>query len=253
MRYPRAVRGVCLSLLVLLAACQGDGASEPAPGPQPAPVESPAAPAAPAVPAGPVRILALGDSYTIGHGAPERDRWPVQLAALLRAEGRQVADPRIIARTGWTAAELLDAFEAERPAGPFELVTLLVGVNDQYRGRDVERHFLPPFRELLARAAGLAGAADRVVVVSIPDWGVTAFARGQDGPAIAREIDAFNQAARAEAGKVGARWVDVTGLSRRAGADRRYLVRDGLHPSGEAYAEWAREVLPAALEALGRR
>lgn len=237
-----------MTLVLCLAACQGDGASGPGPVAAPAPVASPAT-----APRGPLKILALGDSYTIGHGAPETDRWPEQLARLLRAEGIAAEPPRIIARTGWTAKELLGALEKAEPKGPFGLVTLLVGVNDQYRGHRVGA-FVSAFQELLARATELAGGVPaRVVVVSIPDWGATAFALHEDRRQIANEIDAFNQAARDEAGKAGARWVDVTALSRRAGADPAYLVRDGLHPSGKAYGEWAAEVLPVARTAISAR
>lgn len=123
------------------------------------------------VAARPLRYLALGDSYTIGEGASPSDRWPVQLAGLLRQRGIQVEGPQIIARTGWTVAELDRGIDAALLRGPFDLVTLLIGVNDQYRGTDTET-YRPGFARMLARAVALAGGdARRVVVLSIPDWG----------------------------------------------------------------------------------
>ncbi len=202
--------------------------------------------------AGEMRFLALGDSYTIGEGVDEGERWPVRLAGLLRERGLDVGDPRIIARTGWTTDELSAAIDDADPRGPYALVTLLIGVNNQYRGRDAEE-YRTQFTDLLRRAIGFAdGKASRVVVLSIPDWSVTPFADGRDRAQIAAEIDAYNAINRDEARRAGAHWVDVTPQSRAAGADPAFLVSDGLHPSGRAYAEWARLALPAAVEALGR-
>ena len=243
-----------LLTLSALAACQGEPAPERAPAPAPAPprAQEPAAAAAaaPAPAAAPLRYLALGDSYTIGEGVPAGERWPEQLAALLRAEGLELAPPVIVARTGWTTDELLAGLEAARPEGPFQLVTLLIGVNDQYRGRPPER-LREGLRRLIPRAVELAGGRpERVLLVSIPDWGASAFGRGADRAAIARSIDACNAVVRSEAEAVGVGCLDVTALSRQAGEDPQHLVGDGLHPSGRAYAEWARAILPAARAAL---
>lgn len=253
------IRALALLALPCLVACQGESqevpvsagpavASSALPGAV-APAPAPAAPPDPA-PNLPVRYLALGDSYTIGEGVPEQGRWPVQLAALLRGEGWNVEPPRIVARTGWTVRDLLDALDNARPQGPFQLVTVLIGVNDQYRGRPPEV-LRAGLRELLPRALELAGGhAPRVVVVTIPDWGVTRFARGQDRAAVAASIDAFNAVVREEAAQAGLTVVDVTALSRQAGSDAAYLVEDGLHPSAKAYGEWARAILPAARAAV---
>lgn len=191
------------------------------------------------------RYLALGDSYTIGESVPERARWPVQLAKRLH-----IAAPQVIAKTGWTTGELDAAITKENPKGTFDLVTLLIGVNNQYRGRSIDE-YRAQFRELLKRAIGFAGDdASRVVVVSIPDWGATAYAQGRDRAQIAREIDAFNAVNREETGGARARYADVTPVSRRA-AD--LVAPDGLHPSEKMYAEWVKVVLPEARAALRRR
>lgn len=196
-------------------------------------------------------FLALGDSYTIGEGVADDGRWPVLLAARLRDKGILLDAPRIIATTGWTTDELSAAMDAAVFEPPYALVTLLIGVNNQYRGRPLDE-YRAEFRVLLLRAITLAGGdASRVVVVSIPDWGVTPFAarEGRDTAAIATQIKAFNAAARAEANTHGAHWVDVTAISRSPDA-RAELVGDGLHPSAAQYARWVEAILPAAREAL---
>lgn len=202
----------------------------------------------------PLRLLALGDSYTVGEGVERDAAWPALVARRLRADGVDVDDPAVIAQTGWTTDDLQAGLEEAAPDGPFDAVTLLVGVNDQYDGRPPEA-YRPRFRDLLGRAVSLAGGgAPRVVVVSIPDWGLTPFAaRPREGVAdrgpeqIAREVDAYNVVAREEAGRAGARWVDVTDLSRQQGP---LVVADGLHPSADAYAAWADRIAPAVRAAL---
>jgi lysophospholipase L1-like esterase len=201
------------------------------------------------------RYLALGDSYTIGQGVKERDRWPNLLVPLLREKGIGFDKPEIIARTGWTVRDLSEGIDTSRPQGPYDLVTLLIGVNDQYQGEHREgdpETYRQSFAALLQRAIGFAGGqAGRVVVLSIPDWSVTSFAErsGRDRAGIAAEIDRFNLINREETARAGARYVDVTPVSREARADRSLLAPDGLHPSGAMYAAWARLALPQALEA----
>lgn len=194
-------------------------------------------------------FLALGDSYTIGEGVAEDGRWPVQLAARLRESGIAVDAPRIIATTGWTTDELSTAMDAASLKPGYGLVTLLIGVNNQYRARPATE-YREQFLALLERAVTLAGDARRVVVVSIPDWGVTAFAEGRDRAAIGRAIDTFNAIARDETLRIHARWVDVTPASRKAGAKRAMLVEDGLHPSAAQYKTWVDLILPEAQAAL---
>jgi lysophospholipase L1-like esterase len=205
-------------------------------------------------PKGAPGYLALGDSYTIGESVGEADRWPVRLAALLRERGAAVADLEIVARTGWTVRELSHGIAAAGPHGPYGLVTLLIGVNDQYRGGDPET-YRSDFVAMLRQAIGFAGGrAERVVVLSIPDWSVTPFAAesGRDRGRIAAEIDRFNAINREETARSGARYVDVTPVSRKAASDRTLIAADGLHPAGAMYTEWARLALPAAEAALGR-
>ncbi|MCJ7630555.1 MAG: SGNH/GDSL hydrolase family protein [Longimicrobiales bacterium] len=197
-----------------------------------------------------VSFLALGDSYTIGESVDSALRWPVQLAKAISGEGIPVREPVIIARTGWTTDELAGGIENAGITGAFDLVTLLIGVNNQYRGRDLEEYRVQ-FLDLLARAIGFSGGIPgNVVVLSIPDWGVTPFAEGRNRGQIGEEIDAFNSVKREESEAAGVRYVDVTGISRRAITDPSLVAADGLHPSGAMYALWAEAALPVALEIL---
>ncbi|MBP1473989.1 SGNH/GDSL hydrolase family protein [Frateuria sp. MAH-13] len=197
----------------------------------------------------PLHYLALGDSYTIGEAVPATGRWPAQLVRQLRARGVAIDDPQIIAVTGWTTDELCAGMDAATLTPPYDLVTLLIGVNNQYRGRSAGT-YRTQFSGLLRRAVGLAGGRpSRVVVVSIPDWGVTRFAReqGRDPAPIAHALDVYNAIARDEAGRAGARWVDITPLSRR---HPDMVAADGLHPSAEQYALWTDAILPVAAAAV---
>lgn len=195
-----------------------------------------------------MKFLALGDSYTIGEGVESAERWPVQLAAALRARGETLDDPLIIATTGWTTDELAAGMASRAPSGTFDLVTLLIGVNNQYRGRSLEE-YRTQFEALLSTAIGYAGGvAARVLVLSIPDWGVTPFAEGRDRAAVAAAIDAFNSEAAEIVGERGARWVDITPISRER--HEGWEAADGLHPSGAQYARWATAAMDAAAAAL---
>jgi lysophospholipase L1-like esterase len=203
-------------------------------------------------------FLALGDSYTIGEAVPEAGRWPVQLAALLQARGLAIDAPRIIATTGWTTDELDAGIDAANAADPIPtdhaLVSLLIGVNNQYRGRPLAE-YEAQFAALLERAIGFAGGEPgRVIVLAIPDWGVTPFAiqSGRDRAQIAAQLDAFNAAAARIAQARGARFVDTAPASRERGGEPAMLADDGLHPSAAMYALWADAALPAASAALAR-
>ena len=196
-----------------------------------------------------VRYLALGDSYTVGEGVAAQDSWPFILVRQLRRGGMLIDDPRIVAVTGWSTDELAAGIDAAVLTPPYDLVSLQIGVNNQYRGRP-PGDFRRQFAALLARAVGLAGAqAGRVVVLSIPDWGVTRFAREQarDAVRIAHELDVFNAIARDEAARAGARFVDITAISRK---HPEQVVDDGLHPSAAHYALWLAAIVPVVQTAL---
>ncbi|MDV2450990.1 SGNH/GDSL hydrolase family protein [Xanthomonas hortorum] len=200
----------------------------------------------------PLRYLALGDSYTIGEGVAAAQRWPVQLVEGLRAYGWNVTPPQIIATTGWTTDELQAGIDTAAPQGSFHLVSLLIGVNNQYRGRSLDE-YRSQFDALLQRAIGFAGGrAAHVFVLSIPDWGLTPFAhaQGADAALIAAQIDAFNSVASDLCAKRAVRFVDITATSREGGDAADMLVDDGLHPSGAMYARWTALALPAARDAL---
>ena len=200
----------------------------------------------------PRTYLALGDSYTIGEGVDPDDRWPVQLARILRAEGVALDDPRIIATTGWTTDELSQAMDSAEPLGEYGFVTLLIGVNNQYRERS-HSEYRGDFHDLLRRAITLAGGRNgSVMVLSIPDWGVTPFAtaQGRDPARIASDLDGYNAIAAELCAQHGVAFVDITGISREHGADPEMLVADGLHPSGAMYALWTAQALPVARRLL---
>ena len=195
------------------------------------------------------RYLALGDSYTIGESVSAENRWPNQLAQLLETEGVQV-EVTMIARTGWTVNELWEEIQANPPEGTYDLVSLLIGVNDQYRGYPLDG-YREDFRHLLGKAIEYAGDdPDKIVVLSIPDWGFTPFAANRDTEAISKQIDKFNAVNLEETRSVGAHYVDVTIISRMAMDDFDLITGDRLHPSGKMYAMWAEKVLPVVKEIL---
>lgn len=192
------------------------------------------------------KYLALGDSYTIGESVPATQRFPVQLQQKLLAGGIQINSPEIIARTGWTTDELMNGIRQANPQGTFDLVTLLIGVNNQYRGRDTAE-YRRQFRELLTMAIGYAGnKAEHVIVVSIPDYALTPFGLTRDMAKISREIDWFNRINLQETRKTQAVYVDITPISRRGLGEPELVAADGLHPSGEMYREWVELLMPEA-------
>ncbi len=206
-----------------------------------------------------VRYLALGDSYTIGESVDEAERWPNQLASLINTSPQIASqfggiegglEVTIIARTGWTTDELWDGIQAQKIDPPYDLVSLLIGVNNQYRGRDIEE-YREQFAFLLNKSIEYAGGdANRVIVLSIPDWGVTPFAGDRDSKKIADEINRFNAVNREETEKAGAHYIDITPISREAVNDPSLIAGDGLHPSGKMYTEWSKLALPVALDIL---
>ncbi|HET7144579.1 MAG TPA: SGNH/GDSL hydrolase family protein [Anaerolineales bacterium] len=196
-----------------------------------------------------IRHLALGDSYTIGESVLENERWPNQLSAILTKKNFQT-EVTIIARTGWTTEELSQGIRANPPVGTYDLVSLLIGVNNQYRGNDADE-YREQFRFLLIKSIEFAGGdANHVIVLSIPDWGVTPFAAGRNIEQIAKEIDNFNSINREETVSLGAHYVDITPISRQVEGDSSLIAFDGLHPSGKMYKLWVEKAYPMVVEIL---
>ncbi len=193
----------------------------------------------------PLSYLALGDSYTIGEAVAQIESFPYQLAMQLKFKGITLATaPKIIARTGWTTSELQAAITADNLTQKFDFVTLLIGVNNQYR-KQSQTIYRKEFKELLQAAIGFAGGNNkRVFVISIPDWGVTPFG-GNTNPTIGPEIDAFNAINKAETLALNVSYTDITSATRNAATDLSLVAKDGLHPSGKMYLDWAINVAGA--------
>lgn len=190
----------------------------------------------------PFTYLALGDSYTIGEQVPIFDSFPYQFVQLMRKSAFDFLPPEIIAKTGFTTDELLTQIEQTHFLKSYDWVTLLIGVNNQYRGRPVE-NFKPEFSELLQKAIVHSGNKPKhVVVLSIPDWGVTPFAKEKDGVKIAQEIDQYNEACKLISHNAGCFFIDITSHQRQNGFKAGYLAQDGLHPCGLEYAHWANAI-----------
>jgi len=197
-----------------------------------------------------LKYLALGDSYTIGESVEVAQRYPVQIADSLEKRGYRMEAPRIIAVTGWTTSDLKAGIKAASPQGPYDLVSLLIGVNNQYRGMDINI-YRKEFGELIDQSIFFAGNdTGRVIVLSIPDWGVTPFASSRDREKIAREIDQYNAINKEITLSRGVVWIDVTGISRLAVNDPALIASDGLHPSGKMYTEWVKLALPEIVKML---
>ena len=187
--------------------------------------------------------LALGDSYTIGESVLPIQNFPSQLTAMLRSAGYEFEDPRIIAKTGWTTDELEKGIDESGNQLPYKneyaLVTLLIGVNNQYRERTID-NYRKEFESLLLRAISFAGNdKKRVIVLSIPDWGITPFAEGRDRKKIAAEIDDYNKVNHEIASRYNIYYIDITPWTREAAENPSLLASDGLHPSADEYKRWA--------------
>ena len=190
-----------------------------------------------------LNYLALGDSYTIGESITASDRWPVQLAGLLRQHDIDVADPDIIAHTGWTTTELQDAILKSGNQKKYDLVSLLIGVNNQYRGQP-QPVYRTEFRLLLQTAIAFADEkVSRVVVLSIPDWSYSPFAQARDKAIISKEINQFNAIAQDECQRATIAFVDITPISRQF-IDNTEFAPDDLHYSGLHMRRWAEVALP---------
>lgn len=194
--------------------------------------------------------LALGDSYTIGEQVPTAENFPHQLVTTLNAQGLKVSEPIIIATTGWTTDELAAAIKERNVQDTFSFVTLLIGVNNQYRGRDLD-NYRQEYTQLLDTAIRYAnGHVNNVFVLSIPDWGVTPFAEGRDRAQIAKDIDAYNAACKDITLAHKCHYLDITDSTRKNGTTPVYLAEDGLHPSGKEYKIWAERLAPMVTKVL---
>jgi len=187
--------------------------------------------------------LALGDSYTIGESVPANQNFPSQVIELLRKDGYNFNDVMIVAKTGWTTDELEEGISKAELNKQYDFVSLLIGVNNQYRGKSLEE-YAHEFDELLKKAVGFAGnKATHVIVLSIPDWGVTPYAAERNRQKIASDIDAFNQVNKAISERYKVNYIDITGFTREAAADLSLLAEDELHPSGKDYKRWAQKLV----------
>ncbi len=186
--------------------------------------------------------LALGDSYTIGEQVPMTGNFPHQAVALLKKRDIDISDPVIIATTGWTTDELAASIREHNIRETFSIVTLLIGVNNQYRGRTVE-NYREEYEQLLVQAIGFAhNVPERVFVLSIPDWGATPYAEGKDRTQIAKEIDSYNAAKKEITLRHKCHFIDITESTRQNGADHNFLAPDLLHPNDREYAIWAEQL-----------
>ncbi|MDF1752323.1 MAG: SGNH/GDSL hydrolase family protein [Verrucomicrobiales bacterium] len=182
--------------------------------------------------------LALGDSYTIGESVRYQLNYPNQLADRLRADRIQVADPVIIAETGWTTGDLAASIKRKDPAKNFSLVSLAIGVNNQFQGQSIERYELE-FKQLLNQAIEFAGGnKQRVFVLSIPDYGQTPYGQRNSPENIAAELDKFNAVNRRITKDLGIVYFDITPISRKGVDEPDLVAPDGLHPSAKQYQKW---------------
>lgn len=206
----------------------------------------------PNIPAkGPFQYLALGDSYTIGQSVSQSESFPYQLKTLLKTQNYIIADPQIIATTGWTTGDLKNAIVQANITQKYDIVTLLIGVNNQYRGYN-QNNYRTEFIQLLNTAIGFANNnPKRVFVLSIPDYGVTPFASGSDRTKIATEIDQYNAINYAESTNAGVNYINITDISRQY-TDASYIAVDGLHPSAKSYALWVQRLAPAVIAQLSK-
>lgn len=196
--------------------------------------------------------LALGDSYTIGQGVREEERFPAQTTALLVEENIPIRSISYIAATGWPTTELLRVIDLEKPQGPYDLVSLLIGVNDQYQGRDISQYHRD-FILCITKAIELSGyKRDRVFVLSIPDYSVTPFAYYfSDTTAIRLELEQFNAINKQVTDSLGISYTNITALTQQGRYDKSLLASDSLHPSGKDYQRWAALLAPKMKKALG--
>ena len=187
-----------------------------------------------------VSFLALGDSYTIGEAVDEEGRWPNQLASRIKTSNINV---QIVATTGWTTNELAEGIAQANITETFDLVSLLIGVNNQYRGLSIQ-DFEIELRELCMAAIDFSkNGSSNVIILSIPDWSAFPFAVGRDINKISKEIDAFNKVVKKMANEFNLKFFDITDISRQASSNKSLIAEDLLHPSKEMYKLWVDKIL----------
>jgi len=234
----RGLQILLLTLFTLSACAKKDKATTPAQH------VSTATDSASTNPPGTFTYLALGDSYTVGESVPQAQSYPYQLIDLLNSHSLHVDTPKVIATTGWTTDDLIDAIaQSGITDKKFDFVTLLIGVNDQYQGLSQDNYKIK-FAGVLNTAIKFANSRpDRVFVISIPDWGVTPFGAGKDA-IIGPEIDQFNAINKAISVSANVNYIDITAISRQAATDLTLIAKDGLHPSGAMYKLWVAMLEP---------
>ena len=197
-----------------------------------------------------IKHLALGDSYTVGEGVPYEESWPAQLAAALTDALQIPVGTKVIAETGMATAELQQRFSAENTTNSYNLITLQIGVNDQFRGNSIAT-FQTDFKKLLQEVVAFnQGVTSEILVISIPDWGVTPFGTNWDQVKIRREIDQFNGILKTVCTQNAIRFIDITEVSRSSDSDWSLVTQDGLHPSAKMYERWVRKMLPEILQSI---
>lgn len=190
-----------------------------------------------------IKMLALGDSYTIGESVPATESWPMLFAQTMKARGHNFLQPVVLAKTGWTTGELIEAIQRENIQGKFDIVSLCIGVNNQYRGMHISI-FRKEFEQLLLTAIEFAdGKKEHVFVLSIPDWGVSQFGVKKGKPTVSQEIDTYNKVASEICEEHKIEFINITELSRGAKTDRSLLAEDGLHYSAIMHQQWVDEII----------
>lgn len=194
--------------------------------------------------------LALGDSYTIGQSVSENERFPAQTVALLKQQGITISSPSYIAQTGWPTSDLQQAIATNNPSPTFDIVSLLIGVNDQYQHMDTSGYAVR-FTQLLQKAIELAkGKKTNVFVLSIPDYSATPFVAAYDKARVSKEIDEFNAINKRITTAYSVSYTDITPISREAASNPSFIANDNLHPSGSQYAAWVQLLVPKIKSAL---
>lgn len=194
--------------------------------------------------------LALGDSYTVGESLPSQENFPNQAVRLLRENGYAFEHPTVVAKTGWTTDELAVGIRKAVTQPRYDMVSLLIGVNNQYREEKPD-DYAWQFEGLLEHAIRFAGSnPSRVFVLSIPDWGVTPFAQERDRALITKEINFFNRINREISEKYKVNYLDITESTRDAASRPELVGPDGLHPSAKEYARWAEKLVAAIIHQL---